>query len=280
MFTSIIIPTRNRYDLLNQLILDLLNQDVNNFEIIVVDQSATPQKVNHCKHIILKSLGPCISRNIGAENAKGEILVFLDDDARIEKDFISEITKPIIINRFDAVAGAICDINGNYLEKKSYFKRSSDSNFIKAITSNPNIKESRICLSFPGGCSSILKSVFFKVGGFDERFDPTGAGEDRDFALKLFVNGNPTWYNHKAKLLHIGASHGGSRDLGSRSIMLDYHTYLMSKKNFSEDVSEQLRKSIISKYKSYFIVAIFNMKLPRTKYSNYRKIRKLLKKIE
>ena len=85
-------------------------------------------------------------------------------------------------------------------------------------------------MSFPGCCSAILKNVFDEIGGFDEQFDPTGAGEDRDIALKLFNKGYMTWYNAKAKLFHIGATTGGSRNVGSRALMLDYHTYLMSKK--------------------------------------------------
>lgn len=277
MLISVIIPTRNRLGYINNLIYDLLNQDVLGIEIIVVDQSQNPTKIANCKHIVLDSTGPCISRNIGVKYAKGDILVFLDDDARIEPDFIKEITRPIISDNFHAVAGAICDVKGNYpRERSSYFISNSD-NFIKVLTQNPDSTKSRVTMSLPGGCSAILKDVFLKIGGFDESFDPTGAGEDRDLALNLYSKGYSTWYNAKAKLYHIGANEGGSRDVGSRVLMLDIHSYLMSKKYFSSKISNTLKFVIIKKYRDLFYKAIIDKRLIRSKYQMYKKVKSLLK---
>ena len=103
MLISIIIPTRNRFEYVNLLIDDILKQDISNYEIIVVDQSDNPEKIHHCEHIVTNTLGPCISRNIGVKQAKGEILVFLDDDARIHENFIKEITNPIENNKYVAL---------------------------------------------------------------------------------------------------------------------------------------------------------------------------------
>ncbi|WP_100615117.1 glycosyltransferase family 2 protein [Confluentibacter citreus] len=277
MNISVIIPTRNRIHYVNQLVEDLLHQDVSNFEIIVVDQSENPIEIKNCKHIVLGSTGPCVSRNIGAKEAQGDILVFLDDDARIEANFIREITHPIKYDKFAAVAGANCDVNGNYLTKNcDYFNYSSD-NFIKVLTRNPNSNTSRICISFPGGCSAILKNVFDEIGGFDEQFDPTGAGEDRDLALRLFNKGYMTWYNANAKLYHIGATTGGSRDVGSRTLMLDVHTYLMCKKYFSIELANTLRKTILESYRRSFFKSLITLNLIRTKFKLYRKAKSLLK---
>lgn len=276
MQISVIIPTRNRLDYINNLISDLLNQDILGIEIIVVDQSQNPTEIKNCKHIILDSTGPCISRNIGVKNAKGDILVFLDDDARIESNFIKEITNPIINDNFHAVAGANCNVEGEYLTMNENFFSSNNDNFIKVLTKNPNSSNSRICMSFPGCCSAILKEVFDDIGGFDERFDPTGAGEDRDIALKLFNKGYSTYYNAKAKLFHIGASTGGSRDVGSRTLMLDVHTYLMCEKYFSKKISEPFKMSILKKYKKSFYNSLFTGKVVRTKFNLYRKAKRLL----
>lgn len=277
MLISIIIPTRNRFEYVNLLIDDILNQDINNYEIIVVDQSDEPQKIKNCHHIVTDSLGPCVSRNIGAEKANGEILVFLDDDARIESNFIREITSPILKDRFDVVAGAMCDPNGNYIRKNKDFLKNKNANFIKVMTSNPDGEVSRITLAFPGSCSAILKSVFNAVNGFEESFDPTGAGEDREMALKLYKNGYAIWYNAKAKLLHLLAPHGGTRDVGSRSLMLDVHTYRMCKKYFSEELAENLKKVILKRYTNNFWEALWKLKKIRTKYRVLQQAIKLLK---
>ena len=99
------------------------------------------------------------------------------------------------------MAGAVCDLEGNYKRNDEDCLRAYGLNFIKVLTRNPDGPTSRISLSFPTGCAAILKSVFEKIKGFEENFDPTGAGEDRDVALKLYKHGYATWYNAKAKLL-------------------------------------------------------------------------------
>ena len=230
MFISIIIPTRNRYSFIKLLIEDILNQNISNYEIIVIDQSDTHESLENCVHIKSDTLGPCISRNIGVKEAKGDILVFLDDDARIDSNFAYEITYPILNEKFDVVAGAICDTAGNYLKQDTDYLNAYGDNFIKVLTSNPDGPSSRISLSFPTGCVAVSKSVFNSVGGFNESFDPTGAGEDRDMALKLFKAGYRTWYNSNAILKHELAPSGGTRELGSRGLNLDVHTYLICKK--------------------------------------------------
>lgn len=277
MKISVIIPTRNRYDYISLLLEDLVKQDISNFEIIVVDQSELKKSLLHCTHIFTDSTGPCISRNIGAKKSTGDILVFLDDDARIYPNFIREMTAPIISDRFDAVAGAICDLNGNYLLSGNSFLSKSGSNFIKVLTSNPNSNKSRTCLSFPGCCAAIKKSVFDIIGGFNEDFDPTGAGEDREMAIKLFVKGFSIWYNADAKLLHAVAPEGGSRDVGSRSLMLDVHSYKICEKHFSKELASSLKKTIVSNYRKNFFDAILKGKLIRTQYRLYKELKNLLK---
>ncbi|MDT0552267.1 glycosyltransferase family 2 protein [Urechidicola vernalis] len=274
---SVIIPTRNRYDYIRLMLEDLKNQDVSNFEVIVVDQSDIPENIDGCAHFISKTLGPCVSRNIGAKEAKGEVLVFLDDDARIYPDFIREITNPIIHDRFDGVAGAVCDQEGNFKRKDSDMLKAYGINFIKVLTRNPDSPSSRITLSFPAGCSAIKKVVFENVNGFDESFDPTGAGEDRDMALKLYIQGYAIWYNSSAKLLHAEVPYGGAREIGERSMMLDAHTYRMCKKYFSTELAKSLRKNILKRYKDNLKNALLNFNKVRTKCSSYLRMIRLLK---
>lgn len=276
MTISVIIPTRNRYDYVRLLLSDLLKQTVSNFEIIVVDQSDQERLLEHCQYIYTRSKGPCVSRNLGVAKASGDILVFLDDDARVGSDFVAQITTPIVSGKFDAVAGAICDPAGNYLFENAHYLTRDNSNFIKVLTSNPDSPKSRITLSFPGGCSAILTQVFHEVGGFEERFDPTGAGEDREMALKLYKGGFSTWYNAHAKLLHEAAPVGGSRDVGSRVLMLDVHCYKMCQKHFSDELASVLKKTIIGTYRKRFLLSILNFKLIRTKYYLLKEVKRLM----
>ncbi len=274
---SIIIPTRNRPEYLKLLLKDVFKQDVaQEYEVIVVDQSDSPIPVERCTYIPLDSTGPCVSRNTAVKNSKGDILVFLDDDARIGIDFIREITTPIISGEYPVVAGAICDPDGNYLAKREDYLTRGSYNFIKTITSNPNHDKSRITLAVPGCCMALSRSVYDAVGGFEERFDPTGAGEDREMALKFYKHGYAIWYNANAKLLHAVNAAGGSRDVGSRTLMLDVHSYWMCKDHFSEQLANTLRTSILNRYKREYYEALLKFKLVRTKYALWQEAKKLM----
>jgi GT2 family glycosyltransferase len=276
---SVIIPTRNR----NKYIIDLLD-DLQNLvlpsncklEIIVVDQSDKPTVYNHCRYYHLSTTGPCQSRNYGVRKSKGEILIFLDDDARVESDFIKELVQPILESNYDASAGANCDVEGNYpLGEEQFFKMKS-FNFIQTITANPNSPKSRPTIAIPGCCCAVTKKVFNEVGGFDESFDPTGAGEDRDFALNLFTSGYKMYYNHKARLFHIGASSGGSRDVGSRSFNLQVNTHKIAKKYFSDVQADALKYLILREYKSKIFKKILKPKLSIYHYKKYLSMKKEL----
>ncbi|MEP5253970.1 MAG: glycosyltransferase [Winogradskyella arenosi] len=274
---SVIIPTRNRYSYVKLLIQDVHKQELNEtYELIVVDQSTNPEHLEDCKHIITATTGPCFSRNLAVKSAIGNVLVFLDDDARIGSNFLEEITRPILKEEFSAVSGAVCDPEGKYLKTEKDYLTQENTNFIKILTANPNHDKSRVGLCLPAGCCAILKDVFLELGGFDETFDPTGAGEDRELSVRLFKAGYPIWYNSNAKLLHAIAAKGGSRDIDSRSMMLDVHSYRICKMHFSETLANELRGTILRTYKKRFFNSILSFKFVKTRYYMYQKVKRLM----
>jgi glycosyltransferase involved in cell wall biosynthesis len=86
---SVIIPTKNRHDLLVRAIKSVLNQTYSNLEIIIVDDSSSDETKSHIykikderiKYIFQNNRkGGAAARNTGILNAKGEFISFLDDD--------------------------------------------------------------------------------------------------------------------------------------------------------------------------------------------------------
>jgi len=218
MKISVIIPTKNRREYLIDILNDIDNQIYPVLEVVAPDQSENFKEIEdnynfRLIHFAHAGKGPCISRNDAAEKASGDILVFLDDDARIENNFIYEITLPILKKSCYACSGAICDINGK-INTKSH---KSDFWFFQ-LTAIPQKSYDDNCYYVPGGCFAIDKNVFFTIGKFDLFFDPNGAGEDREIAVRLDRNGYKIHFNANAKLLHIGASRGGRREGKNTSI--------------------------------------------------------------
>nr|WP_319540935.1 glycosyltransferase family 2 protein [uncultured Methanospirillum sp.] len=107
---SVIIPTYNRPKLLEKAVESALTQTYQNVEIIIVDDGSTDrdvpplldelQKMNKI-HIIRKEnayLGA--ARNAGVQAAKGEYIVFLDDDNALFPEFVERCLQ--ILNKEDS----------------------------------------------------------------------------------------------------------------------------------------------------------------------------------
>jgi len=209
---SIIIASRNRELYIKGLLSDLQQQIIIPEEIIIIDQSDTPYNLETSPgvtHILDKEIGPCHARNVGLEQSIGEIIVFLDDDARVESDFLKNICTPIFNGKSFAVVGAICDAEGNYRNDEYPFWQREKHNWLLALGASPNFPGSCLTLAFPTGCAAIHRSIYEKVGGFDPFFDPNGAGEDREFGLRIFHAGYSILYDGKAYIRHLHAPSGG-----------------------------------------------------------------------
>jgi glycosyltransferase involved in cell wall biosynthesis len=101
MSVSIIIPTFNGGSRIGNCIQALLRQTVGQeAEILVVDDGSTDDtadlvaRYSGVRLLRQKNAGPAAARNRGALEAKGEIILFTDDDCVPTSDWLSEMTKP------------------------------------------------------------------------------------------------------------------------------------------------------------------------------------------
>ena len=99
MDISIIIPSYNSKKTIELSLDSIFNQETKvEYEIIVVDSSPNNlvdniiKKYSKIKFIKLKEKTfPGIARNIGAKKAEGELLVFIDSDIIIPKDWLENV---------------------------------------------------------------------------------------------------------------------------------------------------------------------------------------------
>lgn len=103
---SCIIPTYNRPEVVQRALRSALNQTYENKEIIVVNDGSTVKYAVGGKNVRyfkpwLKNKGGSAARNYGLTQAKGEYVVFIDDDNELHDDFLTQ-TVPAM-SKWDAV---------------------------------------------------------------------------------------------------------------------------------------------------------------------------------
>jgi len=198
-FISIIIPTYNRYEALNNILEDLQKQIYTNFDVIVIDQSNPFEeefynKYNF-KHHVIRQKKPALwmARNRGIKFTESEHLLFLDDDSRIEPDWILEHLKCLDYFQADISSGiSISKVGAKVPENYSFFRWSDQLD-----TGNVLIK----------------KKVFEKCGLFDEQFEKMRMG-DGEFGIRSYLNGFKNISNPNASREHLKIEKGGLRDMG------------------------------------------------------------------
>ena len=171
----------------------MVEQDaIANYEIIYVDSQSTDNSIELAKRYGAKAFlvtGECnaaIARNIGAREAMGDILFFIDGDMELFPGFLSKVLTqdgrleyPFISGIFNDV---VHDLDWNYLYTSRRHKlQEGEADAVQATT---------------GGLFMIEHSLWNQVKGLDTRLK---IGEDYDIGLRLTKLGIPL--HRKAILL-------------------------------------------------------------------------------
>lgn len=179
MIFSVIIPTCNRNDLLD-LCLEKLSHSFQKmlpevYEVIVSDDS----KDNNARNLIENKYswarwisgpkkGPAANRNNGAKLAKGDWLVFIDDDCLPLNNLLDAYQKAIAKHPYaGAFEGAIWPDNENLLKKEMAE--------CPVNKTGGNFWTANVCIS---------QAAFKRVNGFDEEIT-LAAHEDQLLYIKL-----------------------------------------------------------------------------------------------
>lgn len=196
---SVIIPTLNRYEYLNNVLNDLEKQEYDNFEVIVCDQSSPIDrefyKGRNLRLNIIEQQEKALwlARNRSIRAANGEYIALSDDDMRISPDWLVQHLKCIDYFKSDISAGTFVPENVNCEQINDSFCWASHFS-----TNNVLLK----------------KDVFQKVGLFDRQFEKQRMG-DGEFGMRCYLNGIASVSNPAAISIDVKAPVGGLRQMGS-----------------------------------------------------------------
>ncbi|MDI6704589.1 MAG: glycosyltransferase [bacterium] len=221
---SVIIPTFNRAHYLRKTVESILGQslDKNRYEIIVIDNGSTDDtrvvidelnKINssYIRYFYESRPGLHVGRHKGAKEARGEILVYCDDDIIAEKTWLEGIYESFQDPKVVLVGGKnLPKWEGEIPAWISLFRSENEYGwticYLSLLDFGDVTKE--IPAYYVYGCNfSILKPVLFECGGFHPDSMPQeliryrGDGET-GLSLTIMAKGYKSVYEPKACVYH------------------------------------------------------------------------------
>ena len=201
---SVIIPVFNRPDETAELLVSLANQDLKNFEVILIEDGST-EKSKHLveqyadtlniRYFYKRNTGPGDSRNFGMQEAKGDWLLFFDSDCIIPKSYFSTLEKNLKVNPPDAYGGPDA-AHESFSATQKAINYAMTSFFttggIRGGKKQMNKFQPR---SFNMG---MTKKVYEKVGGFCDMHP----GEDPELSFRILDAGFKTGLIQEAFVYH------------------------------------------------------------------------------
>jgi glycogen(starch) synthase len=177
---SVVISTLNRAALLRKSLTSLIYQNYGNFEVVVVNGPSTDSTEQVLSiftgNIIATQIGEANlskSRNAGIAMSKGELVLFLDDDAFAEPDWIANIVSAYVDPSVGAVGTRVYDHTGFQWQVNPFLV---DDCFSPNLLRKPPLWafEFADAKSIPhilGASSSFRREALIKIGGFDEEIE-------------------------------------------------------------------------------------------------------------
>jgi len=253
---SIIIINYNGKSYLEKCLESIKKIKYDNLEIIVVDNNSTDGTMeflaqNYPSIITLKldkNYGFAKPNNVAAKIAKGDFLLFLNNDTEVTPNFLTELVQVLVGN--DQIG--ICQS----LLLKPNGEIDSSGDFIDTIGVVYNSKEPidkiREISSARGASMIIRKELFLDLGGFDEQFFVSF--EDVDLGWRTWIKGYKVVINPKSVVYH----HGGK----THDSIKDEISFHGLKNQLSMKITNfEMKYSISSLLKFFIIFGIRELKI-------------------
>ena len=177
---SVVISTLNRVELLEKTLKSLEFQNYPGFEVVVVNGPSTDATAAFCRNyqgsivyaeIDIANLSK--SRNAGICLSSGEIILFLDDDAFAEPNWIANIVSGFDSHMVGGVGTRVYDHTGFRWQENPFL---IDKYYEPVFDRTPPLwafeyPDSQTIPHILGASSSFRREALIKVGGFDEEIE-------------------------------------------------------------------------------------------------------------
>jgi GT2 family glycosyltransferase/glycosyltransferase involved in cell wall biosynthesis len=197
---SVIVVTYNNFNFTKLCLESIIRcTSYPNYEIIIVDNASESETISYIrdfKHenskvvLILneENLGFAPANNQGARIAKGDYLIFLNNDTIVTPGWMYGLYYHLVSNPSVGMVGPVTNSIGNEAKIDVTYEKLDEINSFaarRAIKYSGETFEIKVLALF---CSIISHDLFDQVGGLDELYK-VGMFEDDDLAMKICEQG-------------------------------------------------------------------------------------------
>lgn len=228
---SIIIPVYNQFSFTYHC-LESIKKNTKNvaYEIIIADDCSTDltlhieKKVKNIKVIRnaqnLRFLKNC---NNAAQYAKGKYILFLNNDTQVQENWLEPLVELIQKDSTIGLVGSKLIYSNGKLQEAGgiLWKDATAWNYGNGQNSDlPEFNYVKEVDYISGASIMIAKSIWKKLGGFDESFAPAYC-EDSDLAFRVRELGYKVVYQPLSKVVHFeGISNGTDTSQGQKAYQI------------------------------------------------------------
>lgn len=266
MYISIICPIYNGEKYIENLYINIKKQrnvNISEVKFILTESKDNSEDILKRLGLVYEKISPkdfshSLVREKAAFEAKGEIVVFITQDIKIDNEnWLFELVKNIENRKCDAAFSRQIAYTNHTIEK---YTREINYPSKSRMVSKEDLEElGLMTFFFSDASSAVLKETFVKLEGYDGKNLPTN--EDMYFAYKLIMNGYKISYEADSIVIHshelsFKETYKRYKDIGK---FMKANSYInkYSANSRGVDVFIYIIKRIKEEKKLYFLPKVF-----------------------
>ncbi len=222
------------------------HRTVHPFEVIVVDDCSTDETASVLtgfENLRLmrndENCGFVLSSNRGAHAARGQIIVFLNNDTQVQPGWLDALIDTFGAHPDAGLVGSRLIYPDGRQQEAGAIVFGDGSAWNYGHLDDPN-KPQYSYLREPdyvsGASLAVKRDLFITLGGFDEHFSPAYY-EDADIAFRVRAAGHRVYYQPLSQVVHFEGASAGTDETSFRSMK---HFQAVNRRKFLSRWREEL----------------------------------------
>ncbi len=268
MRISVCVSTKNRTDMLHQLLWSLIRQHHTDWDLVIVDDSDTPvpweslgvyprllHEISRTGHDIRIAMGPRAGRigaayQVGLSASKPENPLFLrvDDDSWLEPDYLARLAR-VMEDRTVGACGGLFLHPGQELETLAQNDPRYVHGTVDGLSDSVNIQWFRHEGTDPIPVEHLTANMLFsrawleRIGGFEPNLYRQHRDETQA-SWRLHVEGAKLRVDPQAVAWHLKGANGGARGHPPDVYVNDHRTFMAQRKTMQPGIHVSLAHGI------------------------------------